>query len=102
MEPISCIPLDPSGEPVKDYRFAYASGVKENVVRAVTTRDVDAKVVLYDKSTDRKYERMLSEIENKELSAAKKQVLDPHGECVRHMIETVHAAMTQTRTKFPD
>jgi hypothetical protein len=76
--------------------------VKEQVVRPVTTRDVDANVVLYDKGRDRKYERMLSEVENRELSEAKKQVLDPHGECVRHMIETVHTALMQTRTKFPD
>jgi len=95
-------PLDPSGEPVKDYRFTYPSGIRENVVRVVTTRDIDAKLVLYDRNSDRKYERILSEIENKELSEAKKQVLDPHGECIRHMIETVHSALMQTRTKFPD
>jgi hypothetical protein len=101
-KPISCIPLDPSGDPVKDYRFSYTNGVKENVVRAVTTREIDANVLLYDKSSDRKYERMLSEVENRELSEAKKQVLDPHGECIRHMIETVHTALLQTRSKFPD
>lgn len=101
-KPISCIPLDPNGEPIKDYRFSYSSGVKENVVRAVTTRDIDAKIVLYDRSTDRKYERMLSDVESRELSEVKKQVLDPHGECIRHTIETVHAALMQTRTRFPD
>jgi superfamily II DNA or RNA helicase len=101
-KPISCIPLDASGDPIKDYRFTYTTGVKENVVRAVTTRDVDAKVVLYDRTRDRKYERMLSEIENRELAEAKKQVLDPHGECIRHMIENVHQAHMQTRSKFPD
>jgi len=101
-KPISCIPLDPNGEPIKDYRFTYTNGVKENVVRAVTTRDIDAQVVLYDRSNDRKYERMLSEIENRELAEAKKQVLDPNGECIRHMIETVHQALMQTRSKFPD
>lgn len=101
-KPISCIPLDASGDPIKDYRFTYTNGVKENVVRAVTTRDVDAKIVLYDRIRDRKYERMLSEIENRELSEAKKQVLDPNGECIRHMIETVHSALMQTRSKFPD
>jgi len=100
--PISCIPLDAEGLPVKDYRFTYTSGVKENVVRAVTTRDFDANVLLYDRDSDRKYELSLSEVGNKELSEAKKQVLDPHGECIRHMIETVHTALWQTRTKFPD
>ncbi len=101
-KPISCVPLDQNDEPVKDYRFSYASGVKENVVRAVTTREIDANVLLYDKSNDRKYELLLSETTSKELSEAKKQVLDPHGECMRHMIENVHAALMQTRTKFPD
>jgi superfamily II DNA or RNA helicase len=102
-KPITCVPLDPDGLPVKDYRFTYSQGVKENVVRAVTTRDFNASVLFYDKNKDQKYEFTLNEIQNnKELSEAKKQVLDPHGECIRHMIETAHGAMLQTRTKFPD
>jgi superfamily II DNA or RNA helicase len=101
-KPITCVPLDPDGLPVKDYRFTYSQGVKENVVRAVTTRDFNASVLLYDKNKDRKYELMLNEIGNKELPEARKQVLDPHGECIRHMIETAHTALLQTRTKFPD
>lgn len=101
-KPISCIPLDENDEPIKDYRFSYASGVKENVVRAVTTREINANVLLYDKIKDAKYELLLSDTTTKELSEAKKQVLDPHGECIRHMIENVHAALMQTRTKFPD
>jgi superfamily II DNA or RNA helicase len=101
-KPISCIPLDPDGVPVKDYRFTYSQGVKENVVRAVTTRDFNATVHLYDKNKDRRYELTLKEIGNKELPEAKRQVLDPHGECIRHMIETAHEALMQTRTKFPD
>jgi len=100
--PISCIPLNPSGEPIKDYRFSYSQGVKDNVVRSVTTRDINATVLLYDKSKDEKYDVMLGEIGPKELSEARKQVLDPHGECIRHMIETAHIALMQTRTKFPD
>ena len=101
-QPISCVPLDSNAEPIKDFRYSYTSGVKDNVVRAVTTRDINANVLLYDKSADRKYELMLSDICTKELSEAKKQVLDPHGECMRHMIESVHSALLQTRTKFPD
>jgi superfamily II DNA or RNA helicase len=101
-KPIRCVPLDPDGVPIKDYRFTYSMGVKENVVRAVTTRDFNANVLLYDKKTDRTYELTLKEIGNKELPEAKKQVLDPHGECIRHMIETAHEALLQTRTKFPD
>ncbi len=100
--PISCIPLDPDGVPVKDFRFTYSSGVKENVVRSVTTRNFNASVSLYDRKTDRRYELTLSEISNKELAEAKKQVLDPHGECIRHMIENAHGALMQTRTKFQD
>ena len=99
--PISCIPLD-GGFPRKDYQFTYMRGVKEAVVRPVTTRDIDATVTLYNKEKDEKYEVRLSEIQNKELSEAKKQVLDPNGECVRHIIENVHTALMQTRTKFPD
>jgi hypothetical protein len=101
-KPISCIPRDDAGIPIKHYRFPYAAGVKEGVVRSVTTRDINANVVLYDKSKDRKYELNLKEVSNKELSEAKKQVLDPQGECVRNMIETAHGALIQTRTKFPD
>jgi superfamily II DNA or RNA helicase len=101
-KPISCIPLDADGIPIKDYRFTYANGVKENVVRSVTTRDIDANVLIYDKNKDLKYELTLKEIGKKELAEAKKQVLDPNGECVRHIIETAHQALLQTRTKFPD
>ena len=101
-KPISCVQLDPNGDPIKNYRFTYSSGVKENVVRSVSTRDIDASVVFYDRDKDRKYEMRLLEITNKELSEAKKQVLDPNGECIRHMIENVHESLLQTRTKFPD
>jgi hypothetical protein len=59
-------------------------------------------VLLYDREKDRKFELSLSEVTNRELAEAKKQVLDPSGECVRQMIETVHTALCQTRTKFPD
>lgn len=76
--------------------------MRENVVRAVTTRDIDANIALYDKRKDQRYERMLSEITKKDLSAAKKQVLDPDGEFMRTMIEIVHDGLQQTRTKFPD
>ena len=101
-KPISCISLDTEGLPIKHYRFAYASGVKENVVRAVTTRDINAKVLLYDRAADEKYEIELNAITPKQLAEAKKQVLDPNGECVRHMIETVHSAIMMARSKFPD
>ena len=100
--PISCIPLDANGDPIKDYRFTYKEGVRDNVVRAVTTREVDAHVILYDKRRDTRYERMLSEITDRDLSAAKRQVLDPAGECMRNMIETVHGDLQKTRTKFCD
>jgi len=101
-KPISCIPLDSENLPIKDYRFPYASGVKEDVVRAVTTRDINAKVLLFDRNTNRKFELELNQVTNRELSEAKKQVLDPTGECMRHMIETVHNALMQSRSKFPD
>ena len=105
-KPISCIRFVPDAHgvpmPVKDFKFTYSQGVREKVVRPVTTRDIDATVLLYDKARDRKYEMMLSEITPKELSEARKQVLDPYGECVRHIIQTAHANLLQTRSKFPD
>lgn len=101
-KPISCIPLHDDGNPVKHYRYPYTEGVKDNVVRAVTTRDINARVVLFDRQKDKKYEVELSAINPRDLAEAKKQVLDPNGECIRHMIETVDRALTQTRFKFPD
>lgn len=101
-KPISCVPLASDGTPIKHYRYPYAAGVRDNVVRAVTTRDINAKVLLYDRAKDKKYEVDLSAISPKELAEAKKQVLDPNGECIRHMIEQVDLALTQARFKFPD
>ena len=101
-KPISCIPLDDLGLPVKNYRYRYTDGVKDNVVRAVTTRDINARILVYDRAADEKYEVELNAITPKQLSEAKKQVLDPNGECIRHMIETVHKALMQARSKFPD
>lgn len=100
--PISCIPLDEKGIPVKDYRFPYEEGVREGVVRAVTESEIDAKVVLYDRRKDKKYEIDLSAVTDKEFSEAKKQVLDPTGECIRHMIELVHRDLMLVRDRFPD
>jgi superfamily II DNA or RNA helicase len=100
-KPISCIPLE-DGKPIKHYRFPYREGVKENVVRAVTTREFDACIHFYDKHSGRRYERSLRDIEPKEEAQARKQVLDPHGECIREMITKVNEDLTKTRTKFPD
>jgi superfamily II DNA or RNA helicase len=101
-KPIGCISLDPEGRPIKDYAYTYSTGVRDNVVRAVTTRHLNATVSVYDRKADRQYEIPLNEITSKELSAAKKQVLDPSGECVRHIIETVHDSLMQARQKFRD
>ncbi|HZZ79737.1 MAG TPA: DEAD/DEAH box helicase family protein [Gemmataceae bacterium] len=104
--PISCIPtvLNEQNErmPVKDYRYTYPQGVKESVVRPVTTREINATVLLKDRNTEREYSVMLDETSAKELSEAKKQVLDPHGECVRHIIELAHTDLLKTRSKYPD
>jgi superfamily II DNA or RNA helicase len=104
--PISCIPTEENerGErvPIKDYRYTYPRGVKESVVRRVTTREINATVLFKDRSTGREYETMLDETTTKELSEAKKQVLDPYGECVRHIIELAHSDLLKTRSKFPD
>lgn len=100
--PIKCIPLDEEGAPIKDYRYNYRMGVADNVVRSVTTRHINADVLIFDKKANHKYKIPLSDIENRELSVAKRQVLDPHGECTRQMIQTVHEGLMQTRQKFHD
>jgi superfamily II DNA or RNA helicase len=100
--PISCIPPDAEGNPSKDYSYPYSRGVQDNVVRAVTTRNINAKVIFYDGGEDRQYEVDLSGISKRELAEAKKQVLDPNGECVKSMIQTVDQALMQTRSKFAD
>src|SRR6266496_5100828 len=101
-QPIGCIPRDPEGKPIKDYAYTYPMGVRDNVVRSVTTRHINATISLYDKKSDKNYDLPLSDITHKELAAAKKQVLEPNGECVRHIIQTVHEAMTRSRTRFAD
>ena len=100
--PISCIPLR-NGVPIKHYRYSYSQGVTDNVVRAVTTRDIDAKITLYDREKDKEYQVALKQISKTDLSEAKKQVLDPYGACMRRLIETVHADIMRLRSsKFPD
>jgi superfamily II DNA or RNA helicase len=102
-KPISCIEREPETDsPIKHFAYTYPQGVKDNVVRSVTTRHINARVTIHDSKFNQTYDLALDEIGAKELSAAKKQVLDPYGECMRHMIETVHEAMTRTRQKFPD
>ena len=104
--PISCIQtvVNENGEkvPIKDYRYTYPHGVKEKVVRPVTTCEINATVLLKDRNTGREYDVMLDETSAKELPEAKKQVLDPYGECVRHIIEQAHGDLLKTRSRFPD
>jgi superfamily II DNA or RNA helicase len=104
--PISCIrtELNEKGDsvPVKDYRYTYPQGVRDSVVRRVTTREINATVLFKNRTTGCEYEAMLDETSAKELSEAKKQVLDPYGECVRHIIEMAHTDLLKTRSKFPD
>jgi superfamily II DNA or RNA helicase len=101
-KPLGCIEKDNEGNPIKDFVYPYRRGVSETVVRPVTVRKIDAKVTLYNTKTGQRYETSLSSISQKELSAAKKQVLLPDGECIRHIIEESHEWMTQTRRRFPD
>lgn len=102
-KPISCIDLDETGAPRKHYRYPYRIGVRDNVVRAVTTREINATVQIYDAARDRHYEVELSQITNQEeLAKAKVQVLDPTAPCIAQVIERVHQDLMQTRFKFPD
>ena len=103
-KPITCVfRLTLNGNPIKDYRFTYSQGVKENVVRGQSQRATSTqRCSLYDKAKDRKYQLMLNEVGNRELSEARKQVLDPHGECIRHIIETVFtSALLQNTHQIP-
>jgi superfamily II DNA or RNA helicase len=100
--PISCIPLS-DGLPIKHYRYAYSEGVKDNAVRPVTTREIDAMITLYDRDKDKEFEVSLRQISNRDLAEAKKQVLDPNGKCIRELIQAVHEDMARLRSsKFAD
>ncbi len=100
--PVGCVPKDDDGRPLRDYSYTYQRGVAEKAVRSVTTRHVDATVAIYDSDRDLRYEKDLSELVGKEVAAGRKQVLDPHGEWIRHTIQTVHDELLATRLKYPD
>jgi superfamily II DNA or RNA helicase len=100
--PISCIPLK-DGIPVKHYRYTYSEGVRDNVVRAIATREIDAKITFYDREKDKDFQVPLKQITQKQLAEAKKQVLDPYGACMRQLIETVDADRKRLHAgKFSD
>lgn len=100
--PISCIPHR-NGLPVKDYRYTYADGVADNVVRSVTTREITAIVEMVAATGDQSYKVDLKSITKAaELSEAKRSVLEPTGKCLTKMITDMHRDLTRTRTKFPD
>lgn len=105
-KPISCIPLDERDWPIKDFYFRYTEGVRQEVVRPVTCRHTTAKVKLRSHNTQTQktseYEIDLEKVGPDELGAAKRQVLDPKGECIGEMIKLVHEALLKTRQKFPD
>ncbi len=100
--PIKCIQLDPDNRPIKDYAYTYPLAVRDRVVRPVTARYVNAQVTIFDPRHDVTYEKPLSEAGYKELAAAKKQILDPNGECMRRLIELVHEGLMRTRQTFSD
>ncbi len=100
--PIGCIELDERAQPIKHFAYTYPMGVRDNVVRSVTTRHINARLTLYDKAHDQHYELNLDEIPPKDIGAAKKAVLEPDGECIRQIIEHVHESTTRARLKFPD
>ena len=100
--PISCIPLE-NGIPIKHHRYSYSQGVDDGVVRPVTTRNIDAKITLYDTEKDKEFQVELKRISKRDLSEAKKQVFDPAGACIRELIRTVHEDFLKLRSsKFKD
>ena len=101
-KPISCIDLDDNAVPIKHFSYTYPMGVRDNVVRSVTTRHINARLTLYDKANDQHYELNLDEIPPKDIGAAKKAVLEPDGECIRQIIEHVHESTMRSRQKFSD
>lgn len=100
--PVGAVPKDDSGNPRKDYQYSYRRGVAEGVVRSVSFRYIDADVSLFNSSRKSKYTVKLSEVTPAELVEAKKQVLHPHGECIRQMIEEADQWLMNTRQLFPN
>lgn len=96
---------DPNGRPVRDYQITYSECVAERYVRQVAFRWCDAELEIAKRGEDRVRKRMLSAINSsshKQLSVAKREVLNADGIHVEWMINEAWFELRKMRTRWPD
>lgn len=103
-QPIRFLDYDDNGRPkLSCPGYTYAEAVRDGVCRPVTFRYIDPQLECHDAQNGEEM-HVLSSVAatDRRFSTIKREILDPQGECVRELIESVHVFMDGLRCKFPD